>query len=89
MLNWVCFIKKKKCIMNLERLASPSRALFCLNVDAGDAVPLGCAGASSGVSQLLCCCGNTNKICCFGLTQFRVINNNKNKLPALHDTILF
>lgn len=66
-------------MIHLDGLATYSRELFCFNVDAGDAVPLGCAGASFAVShqQLLWCYGNTNKICCFGLTQFRVINNNK------------
>lgn len=65
--------------INAQRLATQSR-IFCFTLDAGDAVPLGFARAPSAVShqQLLCCCGNTNKICCFGLTQFRAINNNKN-----------
>ena len=69
-----------------EGLAIYSRDVLCFTVGAGDAVPLGCAGASLAVShqQLRCCCGNTNKICCFGLTQFRVINNNKNSyLPCM------
>lgn len=83
-LNHKCFIKlqkeEKNWMINPGRLTRPSRDLFCFKVDAGNAVPLGFTGALLAVScrQLLCCCGNTNKICCFGLTQFGVINNNKN-----------
>lgn len=67
-------------------LATHPGDLIWFNAAGGRAVPLGRAGPSPVVShwQLLCCRGNTNKRCCFGLTQFRVINNNKNSnLPCM------
>lgn len=56
-----------------ERATHP--VLLHFMADTGNAVSPGFAGASLPVShqRLLCCCGNTNKICCFGLTQFRDI----------------
>lgn len=70
--------------MDVEERATHPIEVLHFTADAGDAVSLRFAGASLPVShqRLLCCCGNTNKICCFGLTQFRDINNNKNSSLA-------